>query len=274
MNRWNSVQYAQFRAKVSTEHEATGNCIDYLIAHRKDLPDHMNNDASLLERIRQIFKHLPWCMTLYERTTPNQDPNTFGELLKTAASNFDEHQKNKITESTPSFPVQSATKDTSSSISEMVATFFAKTSPPPNHRRPFRYRRNSYPNRYVNRYGNRGSYDRGRSSRYSSWKPRYPSQLAKRRCFGCNMEGHILRNCPEKHKYRNRLNNLKQVGTAAVMLIEALDQEPTDDMAEVATFIADFMDGITDEIHESDDSEEFDTRHSRFQLIRNHDLLR
>lgn len=68
------------------------------------------------------------------------------------------------------------------------------------------------------------------------------------------MEGHILRNCPEKDKYTQRLNSLKRIGTASVMMIEAVDKDPSHDMDEIANYIADFEEVLQD----SEESPEFD----------------
>lgn len=134
MNRWNAIKFSDFRAKITSEHEATSNCLEYLSAQLKALSVHVNNNATLLECIRSVFKDLTWCMTLYECTTANQDPHTFGQLLRTAASNI-EHAKRSNHSITSSFPVDSD----AISIPEMAASFFSKTRSLPHHPRIQRY---------------------------------------------------------------------------------------------------------------------------------------
>jgi len=214
----------------------------------------MVNEATLLERIRNIFKDLQWCSTLYERTTPNQSPETFGQLLKTVASNYDDREKRKKTVPAATYTVDPPTQGT---MSVMVANFFAKTRPPPSYRRPFRYQSRGYNHRFRG-YGSHGDRSFGNYRNYGN--RRYPGQrrlpfsITKRRCFGCKMEGHILRNCPEKHKYTSCLQKFRDIGTAAVMLLEAEAEEPTEEMAEVATYLAD----VEDNIFEAEDTSEFD----------------
>lgn len=58
------------------------------------------------------------------------------------------------------------------------------------------------------------------------------------------MEGHILRNCPENHKYLQRLQTFKQIGTTAVMIMAGIYNKPTDELEKVVNYLADFFKSI------------------------------
>jgi len=68
------------------------------------------------------------------------------------------------------------------------------------------------------------------------------------------MELHILCNYPEKHKYTSRLHKFRDIYNAAFMLLEAATEESTEEMAEVATYLA----GIEENVFKSEDTSEFD----------------
>jgi len=92
LNRWNDLKFSTFRQGTSSLHKATSLCIDHVSQHFKDLPEFMANDQSLLERLRSIFRQESWCLSLYEKAVPTMKSSGFAELLKTAASNYDQRQ--------------------------------------------------------------------------------------------------------------------------------------------------------------------------------------
>jgi len=68
-----------------------------------------------------------------------------------------------------------------------------------------------------------------------------------RGCYGCKDPGHILRNCPEKEKYLNRLRRFHQVGTGAHLVLQQSENEPSDEVDEIVNFIDDLEDDGFDE---------------------------
>lgn len=146
MNCCNAIKISDFHAKVIYEHETTGIWLQLLGAHLKDLPVHMNNNVTILEHISSVFKDLTLYMTIDEHKTANQDPFTLGQLLKMAASNFDEFPKGSNCGSNFSFLIDSD----SSSVPEMVVPFFERTRSPPHLWQPHRYQRRRFSNCHGN----------------------------------------------------------------------------------------------------------------------------
>lgn len=246
LNRWNTITFGYYRQRTATLHKAASSCLDTVFQHFKDLPPFMSHDQALLERLRSIFRNESWCLSLYEKASPTMTASEFAELLKTAASNFDQRnaiQTNQNTEKGHgTYPVDAQNTTISHhELGLLVNAFFAKTPPPPRFRRPHRFRR---PFR-------------------RSWNPKIPRVLqnssTSRRCWSCNQEGHFSRNCPQKNKYMQRLTNFRNAGSAAVMIMEFLNgnDDPNEQMDEVATYLNEL--DITDE-----DTNEFDTWISSF----------
>ena len=125
--------------------------------------------------------------------------------------NFD---RNKSTNSsiTPNqnFPVQEK-----NNLIDLVAAFISKTPHPPNYSRPFRYRR------FGNRFGRRPHWKNNNNNRHRQLPGPLAKKFGKKLFYGCKQEGHFLRDCPEKKKYMRRLEHLKNVGYAAIMLIDS-----------------------------------------------------
>ena len=93
---WNTITYDKFRQVHSTDRKSTTACLKHVFAHFEDLPQYMQNENILLDRIRNIFRQENWCKRLFEKTEESQTAKSFSELLKTASSNFD---RNKSTNS-------------------------------------------------------------------------------------------------------------------------------------------------------------------------------
>lgn len=52
-------------------------------------------------------------------------------------------------------------------------------------------------------------------------------------CFGCRREGHIPKNFPERQKYLKRYQNIRDLCTAAAMIVDSAEKDPEDDQVEV-----------------------------------------
>ena len=220
--RWNNITYDTFRAKYSTEDEATRECIEQVTVFHKDLPKHLNNDAQLRDRLQAIFKPISWCSTLFERSISQYTPEGFASHIITAAANADERKALKP----GSLGINLVQPQ---STHEKLVAFFAKTPPPHQSRRPIPYRRyNAHqPNRRVNGYQGNRQYPR----------PQF-STPGNRRCFGCRQHGHILRNCPQKQRFMNRFTHYVNVGEAAKMILESAEADnPSSDLDAVSSFI-------------------------------------
>ncbi|MEM1282625.1 MAG: hypothetical protein AAGG81_03645 [Chlamydiota bacterium] len=191
----------------------------------------MQNDRFLLERLRSIFRLEEWCKTLYEKSIQNQSSRDFSELLKTAASNYDDSKSFRTTTTLHVQP--DSTRPNNMENTTLVASFFSKTPPPSNNRRPFRFRR-------YNR-NNRAPRNRRFNGRYRSFQHRQ----MKPRCYLCHSEGHLSPDCPEKEKYRNRLTHLSNVGIAAQSIIDKLDINFSEDTDEIADYLVET--GLIDE---------------------------
>ena len=162
--RWQDVKYSDFRAKHTTEDGATRNCIDHLTSFQKDLPKHLTSDASFFDRIKQVFANETWCATLYERSSGYQTAVMFSQAIITAAANFDNLtrsiQSNLGSSHVNHSQNQVITNNVHEAASHNLVAFFAKTPPPHNSRRPFRFRpgnrfyRSRYPSSNHNRYNN------------------------------------------------------------------------------------------------------------------------
>ena len=160
-NRWNSVTYKEFQAKFSSEDEATRACIEHITLFHKDLPKHLNNDAQLRDRLRNIFKGISWCSTLFEKPISQYSPSSFGSMIITAAANADDRSRNRRNGNEAQPTVHHLFEDQSPNtyndlfqkqFSSLIA-FFAKTPPPHRSRRPFQFQRRQ---NYINNrtYGN------------------------------------------------------------------------------------------------------------------------
>ena len=254
-NRCKSLTFSDFRTNSKTDHEAVQSCIGHLIAHQKDLAPHNRSDHHLLARFREVFEFEEWCTTLYEQDLPTMSSSSFAQRLLTAASRFDSRQKRPSTSNssyhTSAQPSQSKPSHSTCAptLSHMVATFFAKTPPPPRHRRPYRFRysrsRSPYPQSHRHRWHNRVP---------SSLRNRLP-----RTCYGCKQPGHIQRNCPEKQKYIDRLRRLHEIGSGAHLIITDCDRDPSTDMDEMVHFLEDSLSDINEPCIETETDYHFDT---------------
>ena len=240
IDNWNNIQLSTFIQSTTSTSKATYACIEHILRHFKDLPDCKRNDQTLHERLRQVFRTEPWCTTLYEKFVPNQTSYEFSNLLKTAASNYD--NKKLITSSsthhTDHMKSAMSTKasDNQQSQEKLVAAFFSKTPPPPNNRRPFRFRK----------------MNRGRWDRRKRYYPRLPygrnQKPYKPKCYLCRSEGHISTNCPEKEKYTRRLEHIRNVGIAAGEIIAKVNIDFDEDVEEIAAYLEET--GTLEEDHE------------------------
>ena len=236
-SRWRNITYNQFRSRYDTEDEATRECIDHVTTYHKDLPVHLNNDAQLRDRLKEIFKPVSWCSTLFERSIAQYSPSQFASQVITAAANADERKKlsSDIGSTNPIF--HSSTNSESGyahtfppeKVKNLVA-FFAKTPPPRRNARPPRFQgtRNFYP------------YRRSNQRNYNSRFPRqiFSSASRNRRCYGCNNFGHMIRNCPQKQKYLDKLTHLVHVGEAAKLISESVDSnDNTSETQELVGFL-------------------------------------
>lgn len=247
---WNALTFCRFHQATDTTRKATTACIKHVFAHYEDLPDYMPNDRLLLQRLRDIFRNEPWCKSLFEKAEQNQTALAFSELLKTASSNHDRSNPSHPSSGSSAFPVQSPT-----SFNDLVAAFFSKTPPPPSHRRPFRFNRFNKFHR-PHKWSHNNKFRPHGRFRFRSTPPALRGKPGSRRCWGCQQEGHILRNCPEKHKHLRKFDRIRQVGTAAVMLIDSAENDPTDELDEVATFLTDFLEEMDEP---ENDTSEFDS---------------
>ena len=235
-SRWKNITYNQFRAKYDTEDEATRECIEYVTEYHKDLPMHLNNDAQLRDRLKEIFKPVSWCSTLFERSIAQYSPSSFASQIITAAANADERKsQNPLSTSTnPIFHMEQQQRGNESNRApqsnyQNLVAFFAKTPPPHRSRRPVKFQGGGY----LNRFGFRGQ-NHGNKFRRSS----YPRSLRVRRCYGCNQVGHIIRNCPRKEQYMNTLTHYVNVGQAAQMVISSIESDSiTVDTGELVGFL-------------------------------------
>ena len=176
--RWKEIKYTDFRSRHDTEDAATRKCIHHVTSYHKDLPKHLTSDASMLDRVRQIFANEPWCATLYERSSGHQTALMFSQALITAAPNADNRKRvtgsgtnNNHVHHTQQLISQGAA---SGSYDASLIAFFAKTPPPHRSRRPTRYR-----------YGSpfhRSRYGQGRSYYQRNRFPQIPGRSSNRRC--------------------------------------------------------------------------------------------
>lgn len=75
----------------------------------------------------------------------------------------------------------------------------------------------------------------------------------KRKWWGCQQKRYFLRDCPEEHRYTNLLQSIRYVVYSAVVILESVDKNPTDELDEISTYITNSQ--------ETDDKndEEYDT---------------
>lgn len=138
---------------------------------------------------------------------------------------------------------------TPSTLSDLIASFFFKTPPFPSECRSLLFN-------HLNLFSRPNKWQNHTSSNNRFHYLKMPSILRRkqviRRFFGYKQEGHILRNCPEKHKYLSMFEQICHGGTAAVMLIEPAENVTTDEIDDVATFITDSMDepGNKEDVYE------------------------
>ncbi|KAI0565266.1 hypothetical protein FGB62_20g18 [Gracilaria domingensis] len=257
INRWQSIHFGSFKAEHPSLHESSSRCIDHISAHSKDLPPHMCNSLTVLQKMREVFYNESWCQSIYEKSLPTMDPDSFAELIKTAAANQDRRSKTENhSKGTSSYTTSTAPQIPINDLANLVVHFFSRTPPPPRVRGPYRF-----DGRYRQRKFKRAPYPIQRHHKKQTlWLPlRNSNGRRAPRCYSCQQPGHIARNCPQRRRSYGRLTHLKNLGTGATMLIEAIDtdQPPSEDLDEVAAFIADH-----EEQHENDDSdghEQFDT---------------
>ena len=175
----------------------------------------MSNDHFLLQRLRDVFQNEVWCKTLFEKSEQSQTVQAFSEMLKTASSNHDR----SLTTAKVGYSAFRVNSDHSSNFVDLVAAFLSKTPPPPPHRRPSRF------NRFHQRRSQQPYWKSGnRTPRQLPLMLKHKSHI--RRCWGCNQEGHILRNCPEKHKHMEIFQRLHHIGQATLMIIQATENRP------------------------------------------------
>ena len=92
--RWKNVTYSEFKANSSSEEEATRACVEHVTSLHKDLPENLGIDATLLCRLKDIFKSEMWCESLYKRSAAHQTSHSFSQALITAAANADDSKRN------------------------------------------------------------------------------------------------------------------------------------------------------------------------------------
>ena len=151
VTRWNTITYEEFRGTHSTEEDAVRSCLKHLSEHQLDLPPHLHVESALLDRIKAIFRFIPWCSIVFQRTVSAESAASFGSRIISAASNHDlqsKHNRHNYGKTSVNQTQQAPPTDHS------LTTFFSKTPPPPKHRRPQRYR-SHYGSRYSQHgYGN------------------------------------------------------------------------------------------------------------------------
>ena len=206
--------------------------------YQKDLPTHMLSEALLHKRLRTIFRDVLWCDTLFQRTTAHETPESFAQKLVSAAVNHDRRVSHRPDSSSkpyhshiPNAPDAENNK-TTEAFKDLIA-FFAKTPPPPRHRRPKRFQHSAYGK--FNRFN-------GRNQQHNRFPSNLPSRFRsqangsrKMRCFGFNSPDHLLHNCPNKKKYMERFQHIVDMGTAAAFFLQNEDKEIDDDDVELMT---------------------------------------
>lgn len=86
---WNTATFEQFRKVSDSEESATRKCLEFITEYQRDIPKHMLAQEHLYTRIRSIFRTVPWCETLFQRTEVHENPTSFGQKLISAAANHD-----------------------------------------------------------------------------------------------------------------------------------------------------------------------------------------
>lgn len=242
VTRWDSTTYEQFRSLTSSEESATRKCLEFITEYQKDLPKHMLAPEHLYNRLRNIFRSVRWCETLFQRTESHEDPTSFGQKLISAAANFDIRSKKQYKPVVPFHATQTPAPTGTSPTnphSDLVA-FFSKTPPPPRHRRPRRFMHG------------RPGYNRFRShSEFNKfpYRPRpywmRPSALSRSRsrprivCYGCRQEGHILRDCPHRNRHHKQFQYFIDLGDAAAFFLSNDANEVDDPGHDVLHYFAD-----------------------------------
>lgn len=133
VKHWNQVTYAEFRAKHSTEDEASRKCIYHITAHHKNHPMYMFSDAILLDLLRSIFKHVPWCGTVYKRISSGHTSSAFTQATTTAAWNAYDCKHSENPQTTRAYNLTSGSSHELISTYQHLVPFFSKTPPPPNY---------------------------------------------------------------------------------------------------------------------------------------------
>ena len=245
MTRWNTTEYQEFRAQESNDETATRASINFLRQHQLDLPSHMHSDPMLLERIRAVFRFVPFCSNLFQQSSAGETAHSFGSKLISAAANSDlrakkaENNYGKTLTVSPNGrkSVHLCHSDTPSDFT--LTAFFSKTPPPPRHKRPFRYSRRNFRRNF------RQQYNRHRRPRLF--------MKDKKLCFGCRQEGHFLRDCPQRRYHQQRLTHLVDIGHGAAYILEN-DAEPCNDShSEILDFVDTAFAGNEDDAHDEFD---------------------
>lgn len=246
--------------------------------YQKDLPEHMKAPVLLYNRYRSMFRGNHCCDNLYQLTNAKEDPSFFSQKLISATANYDRSKTSmldipnrpfhteKVTYSTEHHLADitlDATTPASShencslfrlhglhpdAVSNLVA-FFAKTPPPPRHKRLNRFQcfRSSnfyrgYRRRLPFRF-RRNNFQRGGPHR------------KRRACFGCGEEGLYLRDCPNKSKHLSRFQHFVDLGTAAAYFLEHDCRDLEDDDMEMLSFFTTSEEDLTSDDYNQDDDE-------------------
>ena len=242
ITRWNNASYTEFRAETSDEEAAARTCIKFLEHHQMDLPAHMRSEAMLLQRLQSVFRFIPWCSLVFQRSSSAESASAFASKVISAASNHDLITKRRSNDygktmtvaqlqpPTNNFPSITRYPSTNTPSDHSLTAFFAKTPPPPRYRRPYRYR-------YPNSNHRRPSYNRNNRTNYSRFGKPSILRRGKQVCFRCKQEGQFLRDCPQRAFQRQRLTHLVDIGEGAAFLLEHEDAECTESHAAVIDFI-------------------------------------
>lgn len=62
------MSYEDLQKVTDSEEKATRNLMKLVTDYQKDVPTHMLPKEPLYTRLRSIFRSLPWCEILYQRT--------------------------------------------------------------------------------------------------------------------------------------------------------------------------------------------------------------
>lgn len=169
------------------------------------------------------------------------------------------HHTNLTSVDPSSFPVAPA-------FLKLLAAFFAKTPLPRRHCLPFRFRVNRF---MQNCYHQDFSSPHTRRFSQNANMRHLPTPLSEKSrprllCFVCRSSHHLVRTCPKREEYKNKLQAYIHLGGAATYLLSHESTELSGEEHRVLQFFDDSENSILDSSSDSGAKDEDDIHFSKW----------